>query len=384
MAINKIAYFFDSLNPNRFKNYDIPTEAIFRDLMDSIAFFKEVSSTSQRTKGGLAKTTSDDKVNNRDNTDQAGVSPIGFTTFVRPAQIPIVVGGTDITVTPTIRVPASDPDGETGAAILDYVIDYTGVVPTDTDDIVLASNITFDTLDNPYPYTVASSTIIAGNTTTFTLQALANALGTLANQLDTVADKLAIAEAALAANTIPIGDVFLSYTSPAGWDTNYLEPRGQNLTVAQYPALYALIGVQFGGIVGTNFNLPDLSEDTAYVGLLRSGTAGVGTITGVLDYTLTVANIPEHTHDFSGTTDIDGAHTHPITVKDTDPGFIVVDGNGGGAPGSNTDNTSIQSTGSDHAHNIPSQPTDPWGTLAPTAIPLTPRRMNHYLKMRVK
>lgn len=382
MAINKIAYFFDPLNPNRFKNYDIPTKAIFRDLMDSIAFFKEVGSTSQRTKGGLAKTTSDDKVNNRDNTDQAGVSPLTFTTFVRPAQVPKVLSGTDITVTPTIRVGASDPDGETGAAILDYVIDYTGVVPTDTDDIVLASNITFDTLDNPYPYTVASSTIVAGNTTTFTLQALANALGTLAGQVNTVADRLNTVETA-SSTAVEIGDVILSYTDPSNWDAAiWREPRGQLLTVAGHPELYALIGVQFGGLAGTNFNLPNLSENTAYVGLLQSGTAGVGTITGNVSYTLAEANIPEHTHDFSGTTDSDGAHTHPITVRDTSVGFSVVDGNGGGT--SATDNTSIQSTGSDHAHNIPSQPTGPWGTLAPTAIPLTPRRMNHYLKMRVK
>lgn len=382
MAIKKIAYFFDPLNPNRFKDFDIPTEAIFRDLMDSIAFFKELGSTSGRTKGGLAKTTSDGKVNNRDNTDQAGTSPLGFTTFVRPAQIPKLVSGIDIDVVPTIRVPSADPNGETGDAIIDYVLNFVGVYPTDTDDIVLASNISWDVLANPYPYTMSPLTVLAGNTTTFTLQAIVNSIETLAGQLDTVADKLAIAEAALAANTIEIGDVILSYTSPPGWTAEWLEPRGQLLTVTAYPALYAKIGVAFGGIVGTNFNLPNLTEDTAYIGLLRSGTAGVGTLTGALNYTLTQPNIPLHTHNWSGTTDMDGEHTHPITVRDTSAGFTVVDGNGGGTAA--TDNTSVQSTGSDHVHNISAQPTTSYGQLAPTPIPLTPRRMNHYLKMRVK
>lgn len=384
MAINIRQYFFDPLNPDRFKDFDIPTEAIFRDLTDSISFFKHVSDRAQRTKAGLAKTVSDGSVNARNGADAMGVSPIGFTTFVQPQQVPIVRSGINITVVPTIRIGGSDPNAETGNAIMDYVVNFSGAIPTDTDDIVLASTLNWITLGNPYPYTLSSTTVLAGVTTTVTLQDMVASLGVLATQVNVIADKLALAEAVLQNSIVEVGDCLLSMTDPTGWDTNYfLEPRGQLLLVASYTTLYAKIGVSFGGIAGLNFNLPNLSEDTAYIGLLRAGTAGVGTLTGIANYSLSVANIPQHTHNFSGNTSIDGAHTHDITVRDALIGFTRVDGNGGGAS-TNIDTVSILAPGSEHSHSIPIQPTTAYGTLVPTPIPMTPRRMNTYLKMRVK
>ena len=43
--------------------------------------------------------------------------------------------------------------------------------------------------------------------------------------------------------------------SPVGW----LSCEGQTLTINQYQALYALIGITYGGNGSTNFMLPNLN-----------------------------------------------------------------------------------------------------------------------------
>ncbi|MFS2013666.1 phage tail protein [Azospirillum sp. CT11-132] len=67
--------------------------------------------------------------------------------------------------------------------------------------------------------------------------------------------------------------------------------QGQQMTVQQNAALYALLGVQFGGTAGVNFNLPDLRGQT----MIHQGTAQLsrgGSETVVLGTT----QAPSHSH----------------------------------------------------------------------------------------
>ncbi|MFV3131419.1 phage tail protein [Niveispirillum sp. KHB5.9] len=93
-----------------------------------------------------------------------------------------------------------------------------------------------------------------------------------------------------------IGEIrlFPFQTVPNGWTLC----NGQALQIQQNAALYSLIGIQFGGDGKTTFNLPNLNG-RAIAGL--NGTAlgmpaQVGNTAGAETVTLTVAQIPAHTH----------------------------------------------------------------------------------------
>ena len=136
MSIRNRSFFFDPLNTDRFRSTNIPTEQTMMDWTDSVAFFKEVGDRSQLTKAGLAKTTTDAKINSGDNSDAPGISPSGFTTFVRPKQLPVMLNSASVNWT---RVPRGGTDTtDTGVGVMDWqatvnfpVIPY----PQDTDDL---------------------------------------------------------------------------------------------------------------------------------------------------------------------------------------------------------------------------------------------------------
>ncbi len=76
---------------------------------------------------------------------------------------------------------------------------------------------------------------------------------------------------------------------------------GQKLPIAQYGALYSVIGALYGGDQQTFFNIPDLSGRVT----AEAGTATVGNITVTLDLaaakgastvSITQANMPLHSH----------------------------------------------------------------------------------------
>jgi microcystin-dependent protein len=77
------------------------------------------------------------------------------------------------------------------------------------------------------------------------------------------------------------------------------------MTVQQNAALYALLGVQFGG-TGTSFNLPDL-RGRAIAGRYTGGTLPVGVSSqyqqglaaGAETVLLTTATVPPHLHQVS-------------------------------------------------------------------------------------
>lgn len=85
-----------------------------------------------------------------------------------------------------------------------------------------------------------------------------------------------------------------------------LEANGQILAISSNTALFSLLGTNFGGDGKTTFALPDLRGRTA-VGSSTSGGTGTspisfGMMRGQESVTLTVNQMPTHTHTLSGAT----------------------------------------------------------------------------------
>ena len=84
--------------------------------------------------------------------------------------------------------------------------------------------------------------------------------------------------------------------APLGW----AKCDGALLQIAQNNALYALLGIRYGGDGKTNFNLPDLR---GRVPLHRSSSYVIGQKGGSEGVALTVDTMPSHNHNAFGTTD---------------------------------------------------------------------------------
>ena len=109
----------------------------------------------------------------------------------------------------------------------------------------------------------------------------------------------------------PVGSIltYSGVSAPAGW----LLCDGSEVSKATYPRLFSVIGTLYGtaGDSSNNFVLPNLA-DRLPVG--KSGSNSIGNVGGASSVTLSVSNLPSHTH--TGTVDSAGSHTHGIT----DPG----------------------------------------------------------------
>lgn len=82
---------------------------------------------------------------------------------------------------------------------------------------------------------------------------------------------------------------------------DYLVANGALLPIAQYQALFSLLGTTYGGDGKTNFALPNLSGRT----MIGQGNAAgltqraVGQMVGSETTTLNAAQLPAHTHNVS-------------------------------------------------------------------------------------
>jgi len=79
---------------------------------------------------------------------------------------------------------------------------------------------------------------------------------------------------------------------------------GQLLPIAQNMALFSLLGTQYGGNGTTNFALPDLRGRAGLNGGQGPGLSSytIGQVGGVENVTLTLSQIPQHTHTWTATT----------------------------------------------------------------------------------
>lgn len=128
-------------------------------------------------------------------------------------------------------------------------------------------------------------------------------------------------------------------TAPSG----YLVCDGTEYQNSQHPDLAALLGTAFGGVAGTSFKVPDFTERFP----LGAAAGGVGSAGG--SKSITVANLPSHTHG-PGTlgTNSTGAHTHDVHRR-ASTGTNVGMAQGGGAASSSGDSTSTSDGGHTHA-----------------------------------
>jgi microcystin-dependent protein len=117
----------------------------------------------------------------------------------------------------------------------------------------------------------------------------------------------------------------------------YLLCNGQSVSTGAYPALFAAIGYTYGGS-GSSFNIPNLQNRVPVGRGTDTEFDTLGETGGSKTHTLTVNEMPSHTHtqdvhahSFSGTTSTDGNHSH--TVQSRAYGFETFswEGNGVGS-----------------------------------------------------
>jgi|TARA_R100001132_G_C3243402_1_gene73284 microcystin-dependent protein len=125
--------------------------------------------------------------------------------------------------------------------------------------------------------------------------------------------------------------------APRGW----AKCEGQLLPISQYNALFSLLGTMYGGDGRTTFGLPDL-RGRSIVG--TGNGPGLSTITqgekgGVENITLTLNNLPSHTHNIGVSTSTgeeanpSGKHLGAITdgyAEDADANLAAPSNAGGG------------------------------------------------------
>ena len=104
--------------------------------------------------------------------------------------------------------------------------------------------------------------------------------------------------------------------APAGWAFCH----GQTLSIAENDVLFQLIGTTYGGDGQVTFNLPDLrGRIPVHMGTGTQGqTFQIGEMSGTEQVTLTVNQIPNHTHAV-------GASTSPGHIADPANAYVAAD-----------------------------------------------------------
>jgi microcystin-dependent protein len=102
--------------------------------------------------------------------------------------------------------------------------------------------------------------------------------------------------------------------APQGWQ----QCNGQTLSIQQNTALFSLLGTMYGGNGVSTFQLPDLRGRIA---LHVSTSTTQGQNQGTESVTLTIQQVPPHTHTVNVT-------TNPATTAANTPGPTVILGSG--------------------------------------------------------
>ena len=177
--------------------------------------------------------------------------------------------------------------------------------------------------------------------------------------------------------------------APTGW----LLCEGQSLLVSAYPDLFAAIGYTYGG-AGANFNVPDargrfvLGKNNTGSGVNRvnrTQSQNLGGVTGQENYALQPSEGPAHTH--SATIASSGSHLHSGATTDTEPNhdhaitfFNDTDIDGGGGRTSSLVSATGSSKNTDldgqHSHAV-TVPTNSSSHTHPVSIGTTAAASAH-------
>jgi microcystin-dependent protein len=105
--------------------------------------------------------------------------------------------------------------------------------------------------------------------------------------------------------------------APAGW----MLCEGQTLAIAQNDVLFQLIGTTYGGDGQETFNLPNLaSRVPIHMGTGRNGTTyQIGEMAGTEQETLTVQQMPVHSHPMLVSTAAGGTNVPTNAVPASSP-----------------------------------------------------------------
>jgi microcystin-dependent protein len=319
----------------RFLKNDKPTQESFQYLRESTAFMAEsadrakgyVGSSDLADEQGLVVLATDPQAKN----NQAQLADRSL--VAQPHQLP--------TVTAT----------ETDAIDLATGTDYSGVSLTVTVDAGITTR-------NKYMLKLSTAfktwikTVIDEITTAAT--ALAARVTVTEGDITTIVNTtLPAAIAAAAAESTPIG-VIMPYIFPTAPNDKWRITNGFVVLVGDYPELHAAL-IAAGSPYGVSGADP-LAPDTQNR-MLRHTPLGIGTYGGSDTASLIEANVPSHTHTYSGTTSAAGSHTHVIKLRleqgASDPESAVPINNVNYDPGAASDPTTWRSdyTSADTAPN---------------------------------
>lgn len=111
-----------------------------------------------------------------------------------------------------------------------------------------------------------------------------------------------------------VGEIrlFAGNFNPSGWAIC----DGTPLPISENEVLFQLIGTTYGGDGQETFNLPDLrGRVPVHMGLAGSGTTyQIGEMAGVEEVTLTIQQMPVHTHGFIASQDPGSAGSPSASV----------------------------------------------------------------------
>jgi microcystin-dependent protein len=123
--------------------------------------------------------------------------------------------------------------------------------------------------------------------------------------------------------------------APAGWA--FCE--GQQLPISENDALFTLLGTTYGGDGEETFNLPNLaSRVPIHMGTGPDGTTyQIGEKAGTEEETLTIQQIPNHTHTLTASTNA-GTDTNPTSnvLAQSGGALVYIEDNAGASMNANS------------------------------------------------
>lgn len=107
----------------------------------------------------------------------------------------------------------------------------------------------------------------------------------------------------------PIGTIIMWPSSTPPNSLYWRECNGQSLLRSEFPELFSLLGSTYGPVTTTQFIVPDLRNKFVRGSDVAGATGGDDTVS------LSVSNLPSHTHSISDHSHSIGSHTHSINVQ---------------------------------------------------------------------